>query len=452
MKARLTARTLTAACLISASVLIPTAPAFAAGPSIWATSVSPGLPTTVTVAGLSAGQQYDMHADVGNFSPVTVTASSVGSASSTFTLPGSSNAVSVILSVTSAGDSTELASSTDTVQSPRLIFQHEFSSKFYFFVVGFAADEPLKITYSTPYLTGPTSAFGATTPGGPITTDGTTPFPPLTWSGPRPAPQTYAITVTGGTYGRSASATVLDPGTTLRVGEAIRVPAPSWSAFMLQSTDATRELVYDFGNIQMLTADGPNSFTEVALLPKVSPNPSYKCTYSYLWLATNGALSWYCDTGTTRTTLWTSNTAGTGAGNFVELTNAGILTMYNVLHASMWNNVSGVLHRTCLTPTATLSVGQRLYSGSYSLLMETDGNLVLYSSSGHALWSTRTSGTRAHLVLQTDGDVVLYNSTGHALWSTHTAGSGNSNVFALESNGNIVLLNAAHHVLWSSHT
>ena len=55
--------------------------------------------------------------------------------------------------------------------------------------------------------------------------------------------------------------------------------------------------------------------------------------------------------------------------------------------------------------------------------MQTDGNLVLYSPSGAALWNSGT-GDRgpASLVLQDDCNMVVYDNASHALWNTRTAG------------------------------
>jgi hypothetical protein len=55
-----------------------------------------------------------------------------------------------------------------------------------------------------------------------------------------------------------------------------------------------------------------------------------------------------------------------------------------------------------------------------SLVMQTDGNLVLYSTSGIALWNSRTAGyAGASLAVQNDGNVVIY-SGGRAVWHTQT--------------------------------
>ncbi|MGW7817345.1 hypothetical protein ACWGLF_04255, partial [Streptomyces puniciscabiei] len=65
------------------------------------------------------------------------------------------------------------------------------------------------------------------------------------------------------------------------------------------------------------------------------------------------------------------------------------------------------------------------HSGAYAY-MQTDGNLVVYSSTGTALWSTHTNGhSGAYAVMQNDGNFVVYTSTGGtgkggALWSSNT--------------------------------
>jgi hypothetical protein len=58
--------------------------------------------------------------------------------------------------------------------------------------------------------------------------------------------------------------------------------------------------------------------------------------------------------------------------------------------------------------------------------MQSDGNLVVYTSGGTALWSTHTNGhTGAYALLQSDGNFVVYTSSGGpgkggALWASNT--------------------------------
>jgi hypothetical protein len=50
--------------------------------------------------------------------------------------------------------------------------------------------------------------------------------------------------------------------------------------------------------------------------------------------------------------------------------------------------------------------------------MQADGNAVLYAS-GRAVWNSRTGGNAgARLVMQNDGNLVVYAASGKALWAS----------------------------------
>ena len=57
----------------------------------------------------------------------------------------------------------------------------------------------------------------------------------------------------------------------------------------------------------------------------------------------------------------------------------------------------------------------------HKLILQGDGNLVVYDANGVATWGSETDETRAiRLILQDDRNVVLYDGKGKALWSTET--------------------------------
>jgi YVTN family beta-propeller protein len=71
----------------------------------------------------------------------------------------------------------------------------------------------------------------------------------------------------------------------------------------------------------------------------------------------------------------------------------------------------------------SLAIGQYRTSrdGRFRLIMQSDGNLVLYAATGEALWHTHTNGSGAtYAVLQHDGNFVLYTPAGVAKWHTQT--------------------------------
>ena len=100
---------------------------------------------------------------------------------------------------------------------------------------------------------------------------------------------------------------------------------------------------------------------------------------------------------------------------------------------------------------ASIPIDQALTSPnlSYKLVLQGDGNLVLYSGS-RALWSTGTVGSRAdRLVMQGDGNLVLYSGS-RALWSTGTVGS-RADRLVMQGDGNLVLYSPSRAV-WATGT
>jgi len=78
-----------------------------------------------------------------------------------------------------------------------------------------------------------------------------------------------------------------------------------------------------------------------------------------------------------------------------------------------------------------LTVNQPYVSGLYTLIFQSDGNLVVYRGTNYIsqnqVWSTKTNGKGAqYAVLQNDGNFVIYKNLGDpnsALWTSNTAGT-----------------------------
>ncbi|MFJ5984520.1 CHAP domain-containing protein [Lentzea sp. NPDC092896] len=108
----------------------------------------------------------------------------------------------------------------------------------------------------------------------------------------------------------------------------------------------------------------------------------------------------------------------------------------------------------------SLAADQRIYpnqyltssDGRFVLILQGDGNLVLYGAGFRALWSSGTAGRSVHsVVMQGDGNLVLYGTGSRgALWASHTSGRGNSTLL-LQTDGNAVLYSAAG-ASWSTGT
>lgn len=97
--------------------------------------------------------------------------------------------------------------------------------------------------------------------------------------------------------------------------------------------------------------------------------------------------------------------------------------------------------------TSTMWAGQALYAdqaisscnGLYNLVMQSDGNAVLYDTTGKALWNSQTAGKPGQaLVMQDDGNFVLYDGAGNALWHAGTHGHPGA-AMRVEEDGNVIV-------------
>jgi len=108
-----------------------------------------------------------------------------------------------------------------------------------------------------------------------------------------------------------------------------------------------------------------------------------------------------------------------------------------------------------LQPGQGLVQGQSLAScsGRFRLVMQGDGNAVLYEGNG-ALWQTATEGAPgaggAEISMQPDGNLVVYSSSGNPDWNSKTEGHGGA-AFAVQDDGNLVIY-ANGAPIWQSHT
>ena len=100
-----------------------------------------------------------------------------------------------------------------------------------------------------------------------------------------------------------------------------------------------------------------------------------------------------------------------------------------------------------LTSGETLTEGDYLESdgGQYKLIMQGDGNLVLYQE-GKALWSSETGGNPgSYAIMEGEGNLVVYDGT-TAKWNSSTWGFPGADL-VLQSEGNLVIYQDGH-PLW----
>ncbi|CAF1014410.1 unnamed protein product [Adineta steineri] len=113
-----------------------------------------------------------------------------------------------------------------------------------------------------------------------------------------------------------------------------------------------------------------------------------------------------------------------------------------------------------------LSVGQELRqgealtspNGNYYLVMQEDGNLVLYVSEKfvhpNALWKTRTLINGPHRFhVQPDGNLVTYDSRNRSTWASNTCcQNAERSYLAMQDDGNVVFYNKNHQPIWHTNT
>lgn len=107
-----------------------------------------------------------------------------------------------------------------------------------------------------------------------------------------------------------------------------------------------------------------------------------------------------------------------------------------------------------LTAGQSLLPGDKRCSsdGRFQLIMQGDGNLVLYTSSYQVIWASYTQGRGAYrAVMQGDGNLVIYTQSGTPLWWTGTQGNAGA-WFVVQSDANLVVYSAANRPLWASYT
>lgn len=106
-----------------------------------------------------------------------------------------------------------------------------------------------------------------------------------------------------------------------------------------------------------------------------------------------------------------------------------------------------------LQPGQQLAQGELIRSsdGRFILIMQTDGNLVIYYYNV-PLWSSVTAGNSSinRAVMQTDGNFVLYDTNNVAHWSTITAGYPGGYI-VMQDDGNLVIYQNGV-PRWSSNT
>jgi hypothetical protein len=155
---------------------------------------------------------------------------------------------------------------------------------------------------------------------------------------------------------------------------------------------------------------------------------------------------------------WSSGKAGAGASTLVMQDDGNAVT-YNSGGGATWaSDTGGWAPGPSYAGSDQLGTGGTLLPNTYLrssdhrfvLVLQGDGNLVLYGPAWHTMWAANKAGNSpTELILGDDGNLVLYGSSG-AYWSSNTPGSG-ANQFIVQNDGNAVLYGPAG-APWATNT
>jgi hypothetical protein len=211
------------------------------------------------------------------------------------------------------------------------------------------------------------------------------------------------------------------------------------------------------GNVQYaLVMQGDGNLVEYRGNTAVWSSGTYGNTGAYFDVQTDGNMVVYSSTGTA---LWWSGTSGQSL-SYLDMQSDGGLVAYTSSNSVVWSSGTGgqptysYYGSNIINVSNTLSSGYYLRSsdGRHALLMQTDGNLVMYGPGYHVLWSNGKNGNSgAYLNLQSDGNIVEYSSGGTALWSTLTSGQSLS-YLDMQNDGNLVAYSSGGSSIWNTGT
>ena len=126
-----------------------------------------------------------------------------------------------------------------------------------------------------------------------------------------------------------------------------------------------------------------------------------------------------------------------------------------------WMPSTSMSYRMEVTPnySSNMTSGQAIATGTqimsknlkYRLIIQPDGNMVLYSNS-NPIWHTHTAGAAGPtLVMQSDGNLVLYAVGTKPAWNSHTV-TGQHSMLQLQEDGNLVMYASGNIPRWSTNT
>ncbi|NQX03847.1 hypothetical protein HQQ82_03435 [Rathayibacter sp. VKM Ac-2856] len=129
----------------------------------------------------------------------------------------------------------------------------------------------------------------------------------------------------------------------------------------------------------------------------------------------------------------------------------GVLTVRDVNDRPLWDSQTALPGSALYSPNLLSADGLlRSDDGRYRVVMQGDGNVVVYGPAG-AVWSSGTSGTGSSLRFGKDGVLQIVAGDGAVTWTAVPAAGGVGPFhLVMQSDGNIVAYDLHDRAVWSS--
>ncbi|KAA0921395.1 mannose-binding protein, partial [Streptomyces apricus] len=98
--------------------------------------------------------------------------------------------------------------------------------------------------------------------------------------------------------------------------------------------------------------------------------------------------------------------------------------------------------------TSVLQTGQSWSTNRIRMVMQGDGNLVVYNEKDKPIWASMTFGSNHRAIFQEDGNLVIHNGDDRPIWAAKTHGHANAQL-VLRPDGKVVVLHNGG-VIWST--
>ncbi|MFF0885384.1 mannose-binding protein [Streptomyces sp. NPDC003456] len=101
-----------------------------------------------------------------------------------------------------------------------------------------------------------------------------------------------------------------------------------------------------------------------------------------------------------------------------------------------------------ISATSVLEVNQAWTTNRIRMIMQTDGNLVVYNEKGKPIWASMTFGQNHRAIFQQDGNLVIHNGDDRPIWAARTHGHEGAQL-VLRADAKVVIVHNGG-VIWST--